>query len=209
MTGDPFQPDVVGFFDPSAPLTVLDGNLPHWRQDGVTYFVTFRAADSIAQEELSQWQTEREAWLSINREPHSPEQKREYWRLFPTRIHEWLDEGYGDCLLKAPESRKIVVDALEHFHCDRYLLRAWVVMPNHVQVIVTPLGEHQLSQILHSWKWFTASELNKKMGRSGPYWEKESFDHIVRSSESLERITAYIAANPKGLLPGTFSVFVK
>ncbi len=202
----PIHGDELSFFDANEPISCLDGNLPHWRQDGVTYYVTFRTDDSIPQEKLRQWMAERDAWLRENPEPHCPEQKKEYWTLFPKRIHDWLDAGYGECLLKVVSIRQIVVDALLHFVGDRYLLREWVVMPNHVHVIVTPLGDHQLSDILHSWKSFTAKEINKRLGRKGAFWQKESFDHIIRSPESLERIGAYIAANPDGLPEGSYSL---
>ncbi len=189
----------IGYFDPSAPIAVLDGNLPHFRQPGTTYFVTFRTADSLPQVKLQQWGTERDAWLIRHPEPHTLDEKREYSRLFPERIQQWLDAGFGECLLKFPEVRQILVHALNHFEGVRYHLHEWVVMPNHVHVVVTPIGEHELSNILHSWKSFTANAIHKLLKRTGTFWQKESFDHIVRSPESLERITKYILQNPSGL----------
>jgi REP element-mobilizing transposase RayT len=202
----PIHCDEVAFFNPDDAIANLDGNLTHWRQDGVTYFVTFRTGDSIPNDKLHVWLDERDDWLRENPEPHSPEHSTEYWKRFPQRIQKWLDAGYGECLLKDSSLRQIVAEGIEHFVGDRYLLREWVVMPNHVHVLVTPLREHQLSDILHSWKSFTAKEINKNLGRTGPIWQKESFDHIVRSAESLERIGAYIAANPDGLPLGSYSL---
>jgi len=71
------------FFDPSQPIEHLSGNLPHWRQDGVRYFVTFRLADSIPQDKLRQWQHEKDLWLKRNPPPRTAEQVSEFWRLFP------------------------------------------------------------------------------------------------------------------------------
>ena len=79
-------------------------------------------------------------------------------------------------------------------------------MPNHVHVVLTLIDDHQLSQITHSWKSFTGKEINKRLGRKGMFWQKESFDHIVRSPESLERIEAYIRENPAGLREGTYTL---
>jgi hypothetical protein len=73
-------------FDPSEPVANLCGNLPHWRQEGTTYFVTFRTADSFPREKLRQWLDEREEWLRKNPEPHSEAQRREYWERFPARF---------------------------------------------------------------------------------------------------------------------------
>jgi REP element-mobilizing transposase RayT len=181
--------------DPSDPITNLFGNLPHWRQDGATYFVTFRAADSIPQEKLHQWLEEREEWLRNNPEPHSAMQQQEYWRRFPSRFQYWLDQGFGECVLARAELCSLVESALHHFDRNRYELRDCVVMPNHVHAIVTPWQENSLSAIVQSWKSFTAHKINALLGRRGVFWQKESFDHIVRSADSLERFRDYIEAN--------------
>jgi REP element-mobilizing transposase RayT len=180
-----------GYFHNDDEITNLSGNLPHWRQDGVTYFVTFRTADSLPQEKLKQWQKEKDEWLKQHPEPHDEEVKREFYEKFPERIQKWLDQGHGACLLGNTEYKAIVEGALRHFDGDRYDLDEYVVMPNHVHVIVTP-NSHPLSEILHSWKSFTASQINKKAGSSGAFWQKESFDHIVRSPAQLEKIRSYI-----------------
>ena len=197
----------IAFFDPELPVAIADGNLPHWRQEGRTYFVTFRTADSLPQEKLRIWQAERDEWFRKNPEPLSVEQKKEYWRKFPERIQEWLDSGFGECQLAQPEIRKIVAIAMRHFDGARYRLHSWVVMPNHVHALLTPFGTNELAAILHSWKSFTAKEINKLTGRSGSFWQKESFDHIVRSPEAFERIEAYIRSNPAHLRPGTFTLW--
>jgi REP element-mobilizing transposase RayT len=187
----------VQYFDPDAPVAHLSGNLPHWRQQGTTYFVTFRLADSMPQQKLDQWLEECDAWLMANPEPHSPDQRRQYYERFPARFQAWLDQGYGSCVLCKPEIKAIVESTLRHFDGDRYHLDEFVVMPNHVHVLVTPLGGNLLSDILHSWKSFSASEINKRLARTGTLWQKETFDHIVRSPESLRRIREYIRDNPK------------
>ena len=184
-------------FDPGEPIGHLAENLPHWRQDGTTYFVTFRAADSLPQEKLQQWLTEREQWLRENPEPHSDAQRREYSELFPARFHYWLDQNYGTCVLGQTELRQIVENALRYFDGQRYRIHDEVVMPNHVHVVVAPFGEHLLSSIIHSWKSFTSNRINVVLGRRGAFWQKESFDHIVRSAESLQKFREYIEANRK------------
>ena len=80
------------------------------------------------------------------------------------------------------------------------------IMPNHVHVLVRPIMEHKLPDILHSWKSFTAHAIAKALSRTGALWQDESFDHIVRDEDQLERFALYIAANPAKarLAPGTF-----
>ncbi|MCL4871964.1 MAG: Eco57I restriction-modification methylase domain-containing protein [Anaerolineae bacterium] len=185
------------FFDPLAPVDIYERNLPHWRQEGVTYFVTFRLADAIPQEKLQQLHEEREAWLKKHKEPHTPAQKAEYHRLFSQRVEEWLDAGMGSCLLADPENGRIVAEALLFFDGKRYRLGVWVVMPNHVHLLVTPLAGYKLEDILHSWKSFTANKINKRLGRSGPLWQAESYDRIIRDEAHLRRVEQYITDNPR------------
>ncbi len=190
------QDDNYRFFDPSQPITHLTGNLPHWRQEGVPYFVTFRLADSIPQAKLRQWREEKALWLKRNPGPHTAEQVEEFWTLFPARFHRWLDAGFGACVLGEMGVTELLNEVLCHFNRVRYELGDYIVMPNHVHAVILPLGGFELSTIVHTWKSYSANRINTLVGRSGVLWQKESFDHIVRSPEQLERISEYIRANP-------------
>jgi len=181
----------IGFFDPNEPVANLAGHLPHWRQEGVTYFVTFRCADALPQSKLRQWKEDLRVWLDCHPEPHDVATRREFFRLFPKRIQDWLDAGYGSCPFRDPNHCQAVENALRHFNGERYYLDEFVVAMNHVHVLLTPLGEHSLSSILHSWKSFTAHQIHLP-GSRVRLWQKESFDHIVRSPASLERFRQYI-----------------
>jgi type I site-specific restriction endonuclease len=203
----------LNYFDPNEPVAFLTGDLPHWRQDGATYFVTFRLADSLPQEKLTEWREERDQWLAQHPEPHDAAMRKEYYERFPQRLQQWLDAGTGSCVLALPEVKEIVEKALRHFDGERYRLDEFAVAPNHVHVLVSPLGEHQLSEILHSWKSFTAHEIlkveaasrrlgeNQRQRRDASatltVWQKESFDHIVRSAASMEKFREYIRNHRK------------
>lgn len=102
----------------------------------------------------------------------------------------------ADPVLSLQRVARLVEDALLHFHGERYALHAWCVMPDHVHVLVTPLHDWSLERILHSWKSFTANEVNRMLHRKGTFWQPESFDHLVRSNEAFESFVAYIEANP-------------
>ena len=193
-------------FDKDTPVARYGRYLPHWRQPGATYFVTFRLADSVPAEKLRQWETEMKTWLEKNPEPHTLGQREEYNQTFTERFHAWLDAGSGSCLLAQPAAAAVVETALRHFDGERYALGNFVVMPNHVHVIVKPLGEHTLADITHSWKSFTAHQINEALACEGRLWQSESFDHLVRSAAHLEKFSAYIRANPEkaGLREGSF-----
>jgi replication-associated recombination protein RarA/REP element-mobilizing transposase RayT len=195
-------PQRLHYFDSSAPVGRLrGGNLPHWRQDGAMYFVSWRTADSMPRERVDQWIKERDAWLKAHPERWSLHDEEEYYRLFPDRWEAWLDEGHGECLLGRPEVRQIVEEVLRHDDGTKYRLEDFIVMPNHAHVLVSPLDKHTLSEILHAWKSTAAHRINKLLGRAGTFWQKENFDHIVRSAEQAQGFRDYIQENPRGL-PG-------
>ena len=95
-----------------------------------------------------------------------------------------------------PRIATIVEDTLKHFDNERYFLYAWCVMPNHVHALVSPFDGYSLSSILHSWKLFSSRSANAVLGRSGRFWQPESYDHIVRSDEEFTKVMEYILNNP-------------
>jgi REP element-mobilizing transposase RayT len=86
---------------------------------------------------------------------------------------------------------------LKFFDGERYELRAWVVMPNHVHAVVWPKPPHTLSKILHGWKSFTAHELNKLLSKKAvSFWQSESYDHLIRNDDDFHRCCQYTLMNP-------------
>jgi REP element-mobilizing transposase RayT len=116
--------------------------------------------------------------------------------LIADSVDKYLDQGSGSCVLINPGAAGIVADALRFFDGERYGLHAWCVMPNHVHAVFEPLAGHTLEKILHSWKSFTANEINKALKRSGTLWQTESYDHLVRDEKEFERVVGYVANNP-------------
>ncbi len=103
---------------------------------------------------------------------------------------------------KLPEAvRGAVLDRCVYAHGTRFELHAAVVMPNHVHLLLTPNNDSDgatfgLSQILNSIKGASSHAVNKALGRSGAVWQSESFDHGLRSEDSLRGTAEYICANP-------------
>ena len=202
-------------FDPSEDLQKSRRKLPHWQQENCTYFITFRLLDSIPAGKFATWNEERLRWLRSRKlNPELPlecilekldsKQKKIYHETFWKGYHDMLDDSQGACVLRNPANAKIVADALLYFHGDRYHMGDFVVMPNHVHLLVTPLADWTLSELLHSWKRFTARNINSIINQKGPLWQPESYDHIVRNEEQLKRIQRYIRDNPKNLRAGEF-----
>ena len=181
---------------PNKQVTVSNRHLPHWRQMGATYFVTFRLADSLPQTLLRRLKSEREAWLVRHVDPTDDECKARA-KAEIRLIDESLDRGSGSCLLANRAATDILEERLRYFDGEQYNLFSFVTMPNHVHACLKPLGDHELDRILEAWKSVSSSMINRALGLSGGLWQRESFDRIVRDSEHLRRVIAYIEANPE------------
>ncbi len=145
------------------------GYLPHVKREGVSYFVTFRLADSLPVEILLGFAHEKAERLRhlddfAKRGETINDSKEEIARDHYRKIERCLDRGAGACHLRHPKLADLVADTLRHFHQSRYLLHEWVVMPNHVHAIIWPMPNHVLSDILNSWKQFTSRRAKKILG---------------------------------------------
>ena len=161
------------------------GYLPHFDGGEIAQTVTFRLFDSMPQAVLNQW---KEELAQLPPDAFDRERRK--------RIDAYLDRGYGSCYLRAEHLAQIVQEALLHFDGERYALHAWVVMPNHSHVLFTPKAKHDMTEITHSWKSFTAHECNQELQRSGEFWQHESFDRFIRDEKHFANAIAYIQNNP-------------
>ena len=190
------------FFNPYSETEIYfgkHGKLPHMLQPNVWYFVTFRLADSLPVDKIKQLEEERNEWLKkygSNIENLSDEIKKEYYKLFSERVELWLNESYGSCILKDENVAKIVANSIMHFNKVRYDLDDWVIMPNHVHLLIRPYPDFKLSDVMHSIKSYSAHQINKLLGKKGDVWMHESYDHIVRNEKSFFLIKNYIRQNP-------------
>jgi REP element-mobilizing transposase RayT len=195
-------------FDRKAEYTVRRGALPHWYQPGVTYFVTYRTADSVPHSLLRAWHAQRDDWLRRHgldptamtwktRLRMEPDLERQYERTFTRQFMEYLDCGHGACPLARRHVAEIVADNLRHFDGRRYHLGDFIVMPNHVHVLVCLVGDTQIEAQCRSWKRYTAAHIHRALARRGRFWQEETFDHLVRTPEQFARFRHYIADNPR------------
>ena len=174
--------------------------LPHLKQEGGAYFVTFRLAGTLPKEVLLELKHEREVIVAkalMQKRPLTWQEQEEVFRWYSSRVDAYLDTGHGDCWLREPKVAALVAGALQFFHGQRYELHAWVVMPNHVHVVVWPMRGHILSDVLHSWKSYTAHEVGGLLPHPvHPFWQSESYDHLIRDDEDLHRCCQYTVTNP-------------
>ena len=134
-------PAVAGASRPRfGELKIRDrGHLPHWEEEGATYFITFRLADSLPRSVLDRISSERESIvktaIQLKRDLSADETKK-IQKLSTRIVEQYLDNGAGACHLRRPEIANVVVYALDRFGNKRYRVFAWCVMPNRVHVVV-------------------------------------------------------------------------
>ena len=95
-----------------------------------------------------------------------------------------------------PVARDMVAQECIRGHGERYWLDCLTVMPDHVHLIVFPYETTTISEVLRLMKGASSYGVNSILGRSGPLWQRESFDRMIRSEESLSKKREYIFNNP-------------
>ena len=178
---------VMNDYDEKPPLPPKGwysrGYLPHYDGGSTTQFITFRLADSLPQWILDKLKLQLESGEIVDSD-------------FRRRIEYYLDQGLGSCVLRDARIAEIIRENLLRFDCTKYRLHAWVIMPNHVHLLLTPGENHALAEILHSCKSYTALQANRILERRGQFWLRESFDRFVRNREHFENAFSYIENNP-------------
>jgi REP element-mobilizing transposase RayT len=155
-------------------------NLPHWQPEGRAIFLTWRLYGSLP----------RNFVLQLEKLKGDPGKK------FLTADLKLDAAATGPRWLSNPEIARYAEGAIKRGgELGHYVLHAYVVMPNHVHVLLTPLAP--LRRITGGIKGVSARDANETLGRTGKaFWQDESFDHWIRNSAQFERIRTYIEQNP-------------
>ena len=169
------------------------GYLPHCDQPGLTQFITFRLWDSMPVSRRGEW----EHLLAINERSNVPRSgaRSIASREQRTKLEDYLDRGLGECFLRDPRIAALMENAMRFHHGTRFELLAWVVMPNHVHVLIR-VGDTPLSKIIQNWKSISAVKANKLLGRAGDFWQLDYWDTFMRDDEQTRKAIRYIESNP-------------
>lgn len=161
------------------------GYLPHFDGGEIPQFITYRLFDSLPQGILERWKSvlEKENLIDLD---------LEILRL----VERYLDKGYGSCYLKEIRVANIIEENLLRFDNVRYRLWAWVIMPNHIHLLLTPSSDYSLSFIMKNMKSFTSHEANRALNREGKFWIDDYFDRFMREVEHYNKTVSYIEKNP-------------
>ena len=96
----------------------------------------------------------------------------------------------------SPTERDLVAESLTYWDPRACRVAAWVVMNDHVHVVVAPAVGVRLETLLHSWKSYTATRMVRGHGRAGPVWQREFYDRVIRGDEEFQKLIEYVCHNP-------------
>lgn len=126
-------------------------------------------------------------------------------------IEEFLDKGFGSCILANKFCAEIVAENWKYFDSKHYELFAYVIMPNHVHLLVKTFEEYPIGGLVKTWKSFSAKAIRKLFREGGadyqpalpaillndkPFWQREYWDRFVRDEKHFNSSINYILENP-------------
>src|SRR6185503_18074979 len=156
------------------------GYLPHFDAPGVTQFVTFQLQDAFP--------VARRPELEAILKEHDESTRRR-------KLEAWLDRGYGQSWLRRREVAELVEKILLEADGSDYRMQAWIVMPNHVHLVVD-VWDVPLVKLSNKWKGRSSREANELLGRRGAFWQEDYYDTLIRDEAHLKRAIRYIEQNP-------------
>ena len=175
--------------------------LPHIQPMDGEFFVTFNLKGAIPKKKLAELKLKYEMELEKLENGGEMEKELQYveWKKYFSNVDKFLDKAQnGNHYLKNTKAAQIVIDQLNRFDKEFYDLKCYCVMSNHVHVLFDcePYQKLRLDQIMKRIKGASARYLNDLLKLSGQFWERESFDHLVRNQGESLRIEKYILDNP-------------
>jgi REP element-mobilizing transposase RayT len=186
-------------------------HLPHFQPNDSIYFITFRLHGSLPASVLMRLKEEYEVELRMHDivfdDTITRSKKEDVQKRYFARFDNFLDAfSERPTYLGVPEIAQVVCNTLHYWDSRRYALVCYCVMPNHVHVVIDVRKyipeayrikqAYALTRIMESIKRFTARKSNELLGRMGKFWQKESYDRVVRDGKELNETLRYIIENP-------------
>lgn len=181
-------------------------NLPHIQPRGAAFLVNFRLAGSLPKEVIESLRIESEILekrLLAIKEPSERFllREREQRKLFGKWDDALHKSQTGPFWLQDNRIAQIIADSMLYHDGNWFDVLAYCIMPNHVHLVIAPYessdtADFSLSRIMHNIKRNSANHANKVLGRTGAFWQHESYDHFARDNAELERIIKYVLHNP-------------
>ena len=201
--------DSIQYLEKKKFIHIWGKKLPHWFQEHKTVFVTFRLADSLPQEKIEELKELKRRMVLYESLSGNDEVHKEYNLEVARKIERWIDLGHGSCVLANQEIRRMVANAILFQNEDKYVVYAFVVMPNHVHILMSPLTNTTVVDIIGKIKSFTSKKINKALHTTGKVWQNGIFDRIVRDANNFEQYMNYIHNNPRNLPQNSYTLYLR
>ena len=160
--------------------------IPHRDFGDCMQSITYRLADAISPGEMQR---------IVNISQLQPTEQQEIYKR--RLIEDWLHANrHGICILSNPVAARIVIDSWYYYNGKQYDLFDWVVMRNHVHLIIRVYENVQLGRIIGHWKSYTGRLISNYFSIQPPIWEKGYWDRIIRDDNHYHKCRAYIINNP-------------
>jgi REP element-mobilizing transposase RayT len=161
-------------------MSYYERDLPHWHPEGRTIFLTWRLYGSLPRD--------------VRRRLEGSQQSAGKQFAIADRCLDTATDGPR--WLREPKVAECVRDVvLRGADMKQYVLHAYVLMPNHVHILLDPIVD--MPRIVRGIKGVSSRDANRVLGRVGkPFWQDESFDHWIRSPAEFEKVRGYIERNP-------------
>ncbi len=173
--------------------------LPHLQPEGAEYFITLRLKGSLPQIAI-------ERLKALQKRLSEESEKNEVATYIQRKIfkeyEDLLDSGdIGPTWLGKNEVARIVENSIHFRDSKLFEVYAYSVMPNHIHLVFKHLiqegkKENPVTHIMRNFKRYTARKCNELLGRTGPFWQPESYDRVIRDQEELENMIRYTLNNP-------------
>ena len=168
-------------------------NLPHFYRPNTTFFITYRLKGTIPIKILKQLKEK----YNNEKIPLTKDEKYKNEKLYFAEYDRLLDFNNEIQHLKNKEIAKEVKYSLHYSDKKDYGLICYTIMPNHVHLVLHLLEKARgVDKIMQSIKKYYARDSDQILNRKGSFWQSESFDHIVRDEDELNRIINYVIMNP-------------
>ena len=171
------------FFDPHQPFDVTERKLPHWNQNNKFYFVTFRLADAMPTEVMHDYKVR---MMDVEKRfpmPRTREQQTEVDRIKHSALEKYLELDYE--------------------------LIAYVIMPNHVHLLLATIGDKPIQSIMNAIKRVSGHRICKLAKHRAPLWQREYYDRLIRNAQHYDDVVTYIINNPRHCSPDSYTLYVR
>ncbi len=175
---------------PERPKTIefWRGRMPHWEVENRIYFITIHLVGAIPASAAKRTRT--------NIESHSQCENLMQRKIFH-EMERWLDHSPVCRYLADSEVASMVVEAIEH-RCANGIWNAfeYVVMPSHIHALLEFLAGDMKTTLEDFKRWTARLAMKQLKLEHRRFWQREWFDHWVRSNEEGNAICEYIRQNP-------------